>query len=450
MRKIEATLQAFEEGRLSSRALTDQCLEKATSPGGEGALVFTKLLAETARAEADAVDRRRKAGIWTGPLGGIPVSVKDLFDIRGLPTTAGSVVLSDAAPADRDAVVVARLRAAGAVIVGRTNMTEFAFSGLGLNPHYGTPANPFDRKGRRIPGGSSSGAAVSVSDGMALSAIGTDTGGSVRIPAALCGLVGFKPSARRIPTSGTLPLSSSLDSIGPLAASVRCCRILDGVLSGGAVEPVEETQVRGLRLAVPKTRALDDVDPYVGRTFERALSRVESAGAQITEINVMEFVEIESAAKIATFPAAEAFAWHRELLKRRKDRYDPRVAVRIARGENISAADYLWLCEKRAALIRSIQSRVQGFDALVMPTVPVVAPAIADLDTDDDRYRNINLLMLRNSTYINFLDGCALSIPCHFAGEAPVGFMLARFDQDDHRLLTISEAVEKEIFDQAN
>jgi aspartyl-tRNA(Asn)/glutamyl-tRNA(Gln) amidotransferase subunit A len=450
MRKIESTLQALEDGKFSSRALTDQCLEKAASPGGEGALVFTKLLAEAARAEADAVDRRRKAGIWTGPLGGIPVSVKDLFDVRGLPTTAGSVVLSDAAPADRDAVVVARLRAAGAVIVGRTNMTEFAFSGLGLNPHYGTPANPFDRKGRRIPGGSSSGAAVSVSDGMALSAIGTDTGGSVRIPAALCGLVGFKPTARRIPMSGTLPLSSSLDSIGPLAASVRCCRILDGVLSGGAVEPVEETHVRGLRLAVPKTRALDDVDPHVGRTFERALSRLASAGAQITEIDVTEFVEIESAGRIATFPAAEAFAWHRELLKRHKDRYDPRVSVRIARGETIGAADYLWLCEKRAALIRSFQSRMQGFDALVMPTVPVVAPAIADLETDDDRYHKINLLMLRNPTYINFLDGCALSIPCHVAGEAPVGFMLARFDHDDHRLLTIGEAVETEISDQAN
>lgn len=450
MRKIESTLQALEEGKLSSRALTDQCLEKATSSEGEGALVFTKLLAEAARAEADAVDRRRKAGIWTGPLGGIPVSVKDLFDVRGLPTTAGSVVLSDAAPADRDAVAVERLRAAGAVIVGRTNMTEFAFSGLGLNPHYGTPANPFDRKERRIPGGSSSGAAVSVSDGMAQSAIGTDTGGSVRIPAALCGLVGFKPTARRIPTSGTLPLSSSLDSIGPLAVSVRCCRILDGVLSGGAVGPAAETHVRGLRLAVPKSRALDDVDPHVGRTFERALSLLASAGAQITEVDVTEFVEIESAAKIATFPAAEAFAWHRELLKRHKERYDPRVAVRIARGETIGAADYLWLSEKRAALIRSIQLRVQGFDALVMPTVPVVAPAIASLETDDDRYHKINLLMLRNPTYINFLDGCALSIPCHVAGEAPVGFMLARFDHDDHRLLTIGEAIEKEISDQAN
>jgi len=450
MRKIESTLQALEEGKLSSRTLTDKCLDKAVSSGGEGTLVFTKLLAETARAEADAVDLRRKAGIWTGPLGGIPISVKDLFDVRGLPTTAGSVVLSDAALADRDATVVARLRAAGAIIVGRTNMTEFAFSGLGLNPHYGTPANPFDRKSRRIPGGSSSGAAVSVSDGMALGGIGTDTGGSVRIPAALCGLVGFKPTARRIPTSGTLPLSSSLDSIGPLAASVRCCRILDGALSGGAVELGEEAHVKGLRLAVPKTRALDDVDPHVGSAYERVLSQLGSAGAQITEIDVTEFVEIESAAKIATFPAAEAFAWHRELLKHHKDLYDPRVAVRIARGETISAADYLWLCERRVALIRSVQSRMQGFDALVMPTVPVIAPPIADVEFDDDRYHKTNLLMLRNPTYINFLDGCAISIPCHFAGEAPVGVMLARFDHDDHRLLTIGEATEKEISDQTS
>lgn len=450
MRKIESTLQALEEGKLSSRTLTDQCLDQAASPDGEGALVFTRLLAEAARAEADAVDCRRKEGIWTGPLGGIPISVKDLFDVRGLPTTAGSVVLAEAASADRDAAIVTRLRAAGAVIVGRTNMTEFAFSGLGLNPHYGTPANPFDRKARRIPGGSSSGAAVSVSDGMALGAIGTDTGGSARIPAALCGLVGFKPTARRIPTTGALPLSSSLDSIGPLAASVRCCRILDGVLSGDAVEPGAEAPVRGLRLAVPKTRVLDDVDSQVGRAFERALSRLGSAGAQITEIDVAEFAEIESAARIATFPAAEAFAWHRELLKRQKDRYDPRVAARIARGETISAADYLWLCERRVALMRSIRSRVQGFDALVMPTVPLIAPAIAALDSDDDRFRETNLLMLRNSTFVNFLDGCALSIPCHVAGEAPVGCMLARFDGDDRKLLAIGEAVEKEISDRAS
>ena len=443
MRRIEAALEALEAGKLSSRALVDACLERAASAHGEGSRVFIRLLADSALAEADAIDRRRQAGIWTGPLGGIPISVKDLFDIRGLPTTAGSVVLSDAAPAFADAVVVHRLRAAGAVIVGRTNMTEFAFSGLGLNPHYGTPANPFDRKSRRIPGGSSSGAAVSVADEMAFGAIGTDTGGSVRIPAAVCGLVGFKPTARRIPQLGALPLSRSLDSIGPLASSVRCCRILDRVLSGDAGTDMPVAPVQGLRLAVPTTRALDDVDTQVARAFELALDRLRRAGAQITEIAVPEFAEISSTASRATFPAVESYAWHRELLMHAKHRYDPRVAVRILRGENISAADYLWLLEKRDELIRSVRVRTEAFDAVVMPTVPVIAPAIADLEDDEDRYHTANLLMLRNPTFINFLDGCAISIPCHVSGEAPVGLMLARFDHADQTLLAIGEAIEE-------
>jgi aspartyl-tRNA(Asn)/glutamyl-tRNA(Gln) amidotransferase subunit A len=443
MRRIETVRRALEAGKLSSRALVDACLDEATSSTGEGARVFVHLFADSARAEADAVDRRRKAGVWTGPLGGIPISVKDLFDIRGLPTTAGSVVLSDAEPASADAVIVDRLRAAGAVIVGRTNMTEFAFSGLGLNPHYGTPANPFDRKLRRIPGGSSSGAAISVTDGMAIGAIGTDTGGSVRIPAALCGLVGFKPTARRIPQRGTLPLSTSLDSIGPLAASVRCCRILEAVLSGETSDTYSATSVDGLRLAVPTTKALDDVDPHVARTFELALDKLKKAGARITDIAVPEFSEIIDAASTATFPAAEAFAWHRELLSRARDRYDPRVSVRIAKGAAISAADYLWLLKKREELIRSIRNRTEGLDALVMPTVPLIAPAIADVDADEDRYHASNLLMLRNPTFVNFLDGCALSIPCHEASAAPVGLMLARFDHEDRKLLAVGEAVEE-------
>lgn len=442
MQRIEAVRRSLEEGKLSSRDLVDACLDRATSSAGEGARVFIHLLADAARAEADAIDRRRKAGVWTGPLGGIPISVKDLFDIRGLPTTAGSVVLADAEPASADAGVVERLRAAGAVIVGRTNMTEFAFSGLGVNPHYGTPANPYDRKVRRIPGGSSSGAAVSVTDGMALGAIGTDTGGSVRIPAALCGLTGFKPTARRISQTGTLPLSTSLDSIGPLAASVRCCRILDAVLSGDICDTWSAASVDGLRLAVPTTKALDDVDPHVARAFERALDKLKKAGARITEIAVPEFSEIIGVSSTATFPAAEAFAWHRELLSRAKDRYDPRVSVRIAKGGSISAADYLWLLKKREELIRSIRNRTEGLDALVMPTVPLIAPAIAEFDTDEDRYHTSNLLMLRNPTFINFLDGCALSIPCHDAGTAPVGLMLAGFDHQDRKLLAIGEAVE--------
>jgi aspartyl-tRNA(Asn)/glutamyl-tRNA(Gln) amidotransferase subunit A len=445
MNTIETVLNALESSEFNSSELLDACLDRARSPVGEGSRVFTRLLEDAARAEADAVDRRRRAGISVGPLGGIPISVKDLFDIQGLPTTAGSAVLSDAAPAVRDAVAIARLRAAGAVIVGRTNMTEFAFSGLGLNPHYGTPANPYDRQARRIPGGSSSGAAISVTDGMAVGAVGTDTGGSVRIPAALCGLVGFKPTARRIPQAGTLPLSTSLDSIGSLGPSVRCCGIIDSVLSGDSEPFSRAADVKGLRIAIPKTQVLEDMDVDVAFAFERAVKRLAKAGARIVEIAVPEFAEVGDTAKTATFPAAEAFAWHREMLAQTIERYDPLVAVRISRGAAISAADYIWLLKKRVELIRAVRMRAEGFDALAMPTVPIIAPTIAEFDGDADHYHNSNLLILRNPALVNFLDGCALSIPCHLFGQAPVGLMLARFDSADRALLAIGEAIEKEL-----
>ncbi len=442
MRTVEEARHAMQIGALSSRSIVDECLQRAQSPSGEGQRVFLRLFAEQARAEAEAIDLKQRVGISTGPLGGIPVSVKDLFDVRGIPTTAGSRVLADSPPAERDAIVISRLRAAGGVIVGRTNMTEFAFSGLGLNPHYGTPANPFDRKSARIPGGSSSGAAVSVSDGMASVAIGTDTGGSVRIPAALCGLVGFKPTARRIPMAGTLPLSATLDSIGPIARTVRCCRIVDEVMSGESAEDDTRPELRGLRFGIASGRALDDLDTHVARSFEAGVSRLSQAGAYITEISIPEFAQISEATSTATFPAAESFSWHRELLNRAKDMYDPRVATRISKGETISATDYLWLLAKRRELTQSIRRRTAELDLLIMPTVPLVAPRIAELESDDAEYHRINLLMLRNSTYINFLDGCALSIPCQAPGEAPVGLMLARFDGLDRRVLAIGEGVE--------
>ncbi len=440
---IAAVRSALESGATTSRALVQECIDHAKAASGEGARTFVRVFGKSAIADAEAIDRRRLAGIWTGPLGGIPISIKDLFDIRGIPTTAGSVVLGDAAPASADAVVVSRLRAAGAVIVGRTNMTEFAFSGLGLNPHFGTPANPYDRTTRRIPGGSSSGAAISVCDGMAMAAIGTDTGGSVRIPAALCGLVGFKPTAARIPITGTLPLSTSLDSIGPLTRSVECCRILDAVLSDQPCKTGYSVVLQNMRIAVPTSRVFDDVDANVSRAFESALAALVDAGAKVSQIHVPEFAEVGQTAEVATFPAVEGYSWHRDLLARARDRYDPRVAVRIERGGSVSAADYLWLLRRRSELIQAIRSRVGGFDVLAMPTVPIIAPPIGGLQRDDDLYHRINLLVLRNPTLINFLDGCALSLPCHENGEAPVGLMLARFDGADHDLLAIGEVVER-------
>jgi aspartyl-tRNA(Asn)/glutamyl-tRNA(Gln) amidotransferase subunit A len=412
---------ALTEGRTTSLALTEEALSRASDTAGEGSRVFTRLYPEAARAAAQA---------------------SDLFDVAGEVTMAGSVARAGEPEAKEDAVVVKRLRAAGAVIVGRTNMTEFAYSGLGLNPHHDVPRNPWDRTTGRIPGGSSSGAAVSVTDGMAVAGIGSDTGGSVRIPAALCGLVGFKPTAARVPMTGVLPLSFSLDSIGAIAPSVACCATLDAIMAGDE-EPLPQAADLGkLRFAVPTTLALDGMDKDVARAFEAALSSLSTAGAHIDEIAVPEFAGLAAINANGGFTAAEAWAWHRDLIERAGDRYDPRVVSRIRRGKDISAADYLDLIAARKAWRAGVEARIGGYDALLLPTVPVVAPAIAELAESDEVYYATNGLILRNPTLINFLDGAALSVPCHAPGGAPVGLMIAGPAGTDRRMLAIGMAVE--------
>jgi aspartyl-tRNA(Asn)/glutamyl-tRNA(Gln) amidotransferase subunit A len=433
---------ALSEGRTTSQALTEEALSRATDPAGEGARVFTKLYPDAARAAAQASDILRKAGLARSSIDGLMISIKDLFDVAGEVTMAGSVARAGEPAAVEDAVVVKRLRAAGAVIVGRTNMTEFAYSGLGINPHYDVPRNPWDRKTGRIPGGSSSGAAVSVTDGMAVAGIGSDTGGSVRIPAALCGLTGFKPTAARVPLTGVLPLSASLDSIGAIAPSVACCAILDAIMAGEEERLPVPANLAGLRLAVPTTLALEGMDKDVARAFETALSTLSAAGARIDEIAVPEFAGLAAINAKGGFTAAEAWAWHRDLIERAGDRYDPRVVSRIRRGKDISAADYLELLAAREAWKAGVEARIEGYDALLLPTVPVVAPAIADLSASDDVYYATNGLILRNPTLINFLDGAALSVPCHAPGEAPVGLMIAGPAGSDRRMLAIGMAVE--------
>lgn len=429
-------------GRTTSVALTEAALARAQASDGEGTRVFTRLYAESALKTARASDALRQAGFARSPVEGLPISIKDLFDVAGEVTLAGSVALDDAPPAQVDSPVVKRLVAAGAVVIGRTNMTEFAFSGLGLNPHYGTPLNPFDRTAERIPGGSSSGAAVSVTDGMAAGAIGTDTGGSVRIPAAFCGLTGFKPTARRVSRDGALPLSTSLDSIGPIARSVACCAILDAILSGTGENLLGEASLAGLRLAVPKTVALDGMDTTVAASFEAALGILSRAGAQISEIPIPEFTQVGGINAKGGLTAAEAWHWHREPLERAGARYDARVRVRIERGRDMSAADYIDVVTARTAWIGAVEARIAPFDALIMPTVPIVAPRIDEL-ADDAAYGAANLLVLRNPAFINFLDGCALSVPCHRPGEAPVGLMIAGAACRDGAILSIGQAVER-------
>src|SRR6188472_230700 len=342
----------LESGRTSARKLVEECLAKIAEPSGEGERAFIHVDKEGALGAADAMDRLRKANAAPSPYAGIPVSIKDLFDIKGQVTRAGSRALEEnCTPAEDDAPVVARLRRAGFIVIGRTNMTEFAYSGIGINPHYGTPKSAWNRSVGHVPGGSSSGAAVSIADGMAFGALGTDTGGSCRIPAAFNGIVGFKPTQARVPLDGGVPLSSSLDSFGPLARSVACCVALDAVLADEAAPPLQPRPVKGMRLAVPTTIALDDLDDAVARTFERALATLSRQGAVIERIEVPEFHDVIAMNSKGGFAAAESFAWHRYLLTSKGDVYDPRVSVRIQRGEAMIAADYIDLINMRRSFI---------------------------------------------------------------------------------------------------
>jgi len=367
------------------------------------------------------------------------VSVKDLFDVAGEVTLAGSRALDDTPPANADAPIVARLKAAGAVIIGRTNMTEFAFSGVGINPHYGTPGNPHDRS--LIPGGSSAGAPVSVADGMAAVAIGTDTGGSVRIPAALCGLVGFKPTQYRVPRDGATPLSTTLDSVGPIGVSVGCCALTDAVMAGEPAELPPAISPDGLRLGIPRTVMLDDLDAAVAAAFERAVSALSRAGARIVELPLEMLGDYARINIKGGLPVAEAFAWHEKLLERRGNEYDPRIRTRIGRGREMTAAEYIRLVEGRADFIRRFDTETEAFDALVMPTVPMTAPPVAAFARDED-YARLNLKLLRNTAIINFLDRCALSLPIAPPGTAPVGLMVVGRHGDDRRLLAIGQGIE--------
>ncbi len=434
----------LEGGRSSARKIVDGCLERIADASGEGARAFIHVDAEAAIEAAEAMDRLREIKAAPSPFAGIPVSIKDLFDIRGQVTRAGSRALEDSAPADADAPVVARLRRAGFVVIGRTNMTEFAYSGIGINPHYGTPKSVWRRDVGHVPGGSSSGAAVSVADRMAHGALGTDTGGSCRIPAAFNGIVGFKPTQRRVPLAGGVPLSSTLDSFGPLARTVGCCAILDAVLAGEPIVPLQPRPIKGMRLAVPTTVALDEIEDEVSRSFERALETLSRQGALIERIAVPEFLDVGLMSARGGFAAAESYAWHRYLIVSHGDVYDPRVHIRILRGEGFSAADYIDLVAERKSLVTRAAARLAPYDALVMPTTANTPPRIADL-ADDSAFTKANLLALRNCTLINMIDGCAISLPCHREGEVPVGLMLAFSGGADRRIFELAAGMEAAI-----
>lgn len=420
-------------------ALLRRVLDEARQPAA--AHVYTALFDDSALAAAREADRRLAHGEPLPVLAGLPVSVKDLYDIAGRPTRAGSVMRDDAPPAAHDAESVARLRRAGAAITGLTNMSEFAFSGVGINPHHGTPRNPCDTNVARIPGGSSSGAAVSVALGQAVAGLGSDTGGSIRIPAALCGLVGFKNTQSRTPLAGAFPLSFTLDTVCAMARSVDDCLIVDAVLAGAPL-PVVQRPLQGLRLALPQTVVLDALEPAVAQAFEATLQTLSKAGAHIVRLPLAELAEVAQINAPGGFSAVEAYAVHREAMQTQRERFDPRVAARIALGEKVSAADYITMLRRRRDWIVRTTQALAGFDAVLCPTVPITAPPIAELVASDEAFFKANGLLLRNTFLFNFLDGCAFTLPCHEPGQAPVGLMLAAPAGHDAALAAIAQAVE--------
>ena len=430
-------------GRLRAQAALDTALAQAA--GAANRYSFIRRFDAQAQAAARAIDRQCEAGAPLPPLAGLAVSVKDLFDVAGQPTTAGSRSLYDAQPATQDCPAVARLRTAGAAFIGHTNLTEFAFSGVGINPHHGTPANPataaLDTE-PRIPGGSTSGGAVSVATGAAWAALGSDTGGSIRIPAALQGLVGFKCTARWVPTAGAIPLSTTLDTACAITRSVRDAVLLHELLAARRVT-LDPRPLSAWRLAVPRTVMLDALEPAVAAAFEHALKSLRAAGARIEDINLPDLADTAALQRNGGLAAAESWAWHRHRLATRETQYDPRVALRIRRGEAISAADYIDLLSERRDWIVRMESALAGFDALLSPTVPILAPHIQPLIDSDEAFFAANALLLRNPSLVNLLDGCALSLPCQRAGGWPVGLMVWGPALADDRVLAASLAIEQ-------
>ena len=431
--------QASFDTSTSATQRVAHALEAAAKPSAQH--VFTQLYAETAQATAQQRDAQTQVGHEVGALHGICITLKDNIDVAGETTMAGGVVCAGEAPALYDAPVVQRLHDAGAIVLGKTNMSEFAFSGVGINPHHGTPANPADAAHARVPGGSSSGAVVSVALGLAEVGIGTDTGGSIRIPAALCGLVGYKSTQARIPCTGVMELSRTLDTVGSITRSVRACLAVDAVLSQQPL-PTDAANLQGLRFAVPQTLVMDDVDDTVANAFARTLRCISKAGAQVVEIPFTPLGDIAALSMPGGFSPIEGYAAHHARLERGAHQIDPRVVARMTLGKGISAQDYLALHNRRNAWIVEAAQTLHGFDAMLCPTVPMVAPLTEPLLKDDDAFFKVNRLLLRNPSAINYMDGCAWSLPCHVAGELPVGLMVSGLAGKDAHLAQVALALE--------
>ncbi|AZV20025.1 amidase [Mesorhizobium sp. M7A.F.Ce.TU.012.03.2.1] len=405
--------------------------------------VFTKLYAEAARAAADASDARKRASVTLGPLDGTIVSIKDLFDVAGEPTTAGSLMRKTAAPAQSDAAIVSRLRQAGAVIIGKTNMTEFAFTAIGDNQHFGTPGNAVDAS--RIPGGSSSGAGVSVGEGTSEISIGSDTGGSIRIPASLNGVVGFKPTARRVPLTGAFPLSATLDSIGPLARTVAQCAAADAVMAG-EVLPTALTPIAlaGLRIGIPRGVLFEETEDEVATAFDRCLGKIEQTGARIADLSIDDLLaDLRAATKRGSIAAMEGAEVHADWLATGASvPVDPHVSGPLSRAAMLPTPVYIRAMRRRTALVAAMDERLASVDVLALPTTPVTAPTIVSMADGAELRDRTEGLLLRNTQVANQFDLCAISIPMP-GTPLPAGLMLVARNGHDRRLLRIAAEIEQ-------
>jgi aspartyl-tRNA(Asn)/glutamyl-tRNA(Gln) amidotransferase subunit A len=434
----------LRSGRVTSEQLVEEALDRISDASGEGARAFLTVYPEGARASARAVDAMRREGMAISPLAGIPISLKETIDLCGSPTHSGSKVYAGGPDATRDAAVVRRVRAAGMVIMGRTNLPEFAYSTAGLNPHYGTPLNPYDRATGRTPGGSSSGAVVSVTDGMASVALASDAGGSIRVPAALCGVTGFKPTAHRVPLQGAGSLARLLDSVGPIGHTVTCCAMLDAVLRDEDCASIasDGPPLAQLRFGVLSHYVTDDMDDAVAAAYEQALAHLRRAGAVLTDVSFPDVAKIVHANAKGGMQAAESYARHRHLLPHRAPDFDPRMLSRVMRGESMSAADYLDTVRERGEVVESFTRLMRRFDALLLPTVPIVAPPLGAFTNDDDFFHRTQMKLLKSAGLVNFVDGCAVTLPIHDPAAAPVGLSLVTARDGDEALLRAALAVE--------
>ncbi len=441
---LRAIATALRNGETTSTSLVEQALELAD----RSSAVFTAINPGLLKLAA-TIDRARQKSSSHSPLAGIPIALKDLFNVRNECTLAGSIVRKHyAQPEAQDAEVVAPLRAAGLLFLGRTNMSEFAFSGIGKNPHYGTPLSIWDRETGRLPGGSSSGSAVAVAEGIVAAALGSDTAGSCRIPAAFNGVVGVKPSHGRMSLNGIFPLSPTLDAPGPLAVDVDSCFILDQLMSGrlppsNTLPVLQPAELKTMNLLIPGARVMEDLDDEVRVAFERSVEALGATGVSIHETPMPVLDHCDDFFLERPIVVYEVWLHHREMLEQHLEEYDPFVGLRMSAGAEISAEEQQRRYRERGQIVETFNKQFESLqvDALLYPSVACIPPTIAETD-DEDNARRVNLRCLRNTATVNYFDGCSISLPCHRPGEPPVGLMLSATNGSDESLYQVAAAIE--------